>query len=70
MVARRKPEMVVRKPRARTKTTRGWLLLQMEWRMKFGWDWPRKAAVTIVRAGRRADLWREVRDDVGVREML
>lgn len=56
MIARIKPINILKMPIVRTKRTRGLLPLQMDQRMKFGCDWPRRAAVVMVMAGRKADL--------------
>lgn len=42
-------------PELRTKSTRGLLPLQIDQRMKLGWDWPRRAASTISLTRFKAD---------------
>ena len=44
-------------PELRTKSTRGLLPLQMDHRMKLGWDWPRRAASTMSLTSVKAVGW-------------
>jgi hypothetical protein len=56
-IAIRKPKAILETPIVRTKRTLGLFPLQIDQRMKFGCDWPRRAASAILTAGSRAEGW-------------
>lgn len=56
-MAIKKPREMLLTPIVRTKNTRGLLPLQMDHRMKLGWDCPLSVASTILTAGARAEGW-------------
>jgi hypothetical protein len=49
------PSRISNTPRMRRKTTREGFALRLAQRMKDGWEWARRAASVVRKAGRRAE---------------